>query len=420
MRTSRDRRGSTQVDLYPEEQECPVCQHALKERYHKQRWIVRLDQHVNVVSHVLECGSVACSRRAVVYRPYQEDALALRGYSFGLDVVARIGELRYRDNLSITKLRGQLQRESNLSISIKEVALLCEVFLALVTTVAHQDQELMEQLRMGGSIVLAIDGVQPEKSYETLYILRDVCSGRVLVAKTLLSSATGEIEPLIEDVLGLGLPIMGVISDKQESICLAVQRKLPTVPHQICQYHYLKDVAQPVCAADRHFKKELKKKVRGIRDIERQAEQSLTKEAQVVVDYGLAIRTVMRDDGKYPLDPPGVKLYEKLQLIAASVERLKAIHPAALLTKLSRMLSILNVFQKEFAQLVLLFSWIHQIAQLLQPLTNSEEAESQLVAFVEELKQSGLPTEMMSLVIYMEKITIAFAPHLFEYVKQPL
>jgi hypothetical protein len=57
----------------------------------------------------------------------------------------------------------------------------------------------------------------------------------------------------------------------------------------------------------------------------------------------------MRDDGKSPLDPPGVKLYEKLQLIAASVERLKAIHPAALLTKLSRMLSILNVFQKEFA-----------------------------------------------------------------------
>jgi hypothetical protein len=78
----------------------------------------------------------------------------------------------------------------------------------------------------------------------------------VLVAKTLLSSATPEIEQLIEEVLGLDLPIVGVISDKQESICLAVQRKLPTVPHQICQYHYLKDVAQPVCEADRHFKKE--------------------------------------------------------------------------------------------------------------------------------------------------------------------
>ena len=128
----------------------------------------------------------------------------------------------------------------------------------------------------------------------------------------------------------------------------------------------------------------------------------------------------MRDDGQYPLEPPGVQLYEKLPLIAASVERLKAIHPSALLTKLSRRLSILNVFQKEFTPLVLLFRWIHQIAQLLPPLTNSEEAESQLVAFVEELKQSGLPTELLSVVTYVEKITVAFAPHLFEYLKPPL
>lgn len=49
--------------------------------------------------------------------------------------------------------------------------------------------------------MLAIDGVQPEKSHETLYMLRDVPSGRVFVAKTLLSSATGEIEQFIEEVL---------------------------------------------------------------------------------------------------------------------------------------------------------------------------------------------------------------------------
>jgi hypothetical protein len=52
----------------------------------------------------------------------------LRGYSFGLDVVARIGELRYQHNLSIIKIRDQLQTESQLSISLQEVALLSEVF----------------------------------------------------------------------------------------------------------------------------------------------------------------------------------------------------------------------------------------------------------------------------------------------------
>ena len=162
------------------------------------------------------------------------------------------------------------------------------------------------------------------------------------MAKTLLSSATPEIEQLIEEVLSLGLPIVGVISDKQESICLAVQHKLPTVPHQICQYHYLKDVAQPICEADRHFKKELKKRIRGISDVERQAEQVPTKEAQMGADYSLAMRTVMRDEGKYPRDPPGVQLYQKLQLIAASVERVRVVHPSALLKRLSRMLSVLS------------------------------------------------------------------------------
>jgi hypothetical protein len=117
----------------------------MHERYHKQRWIVRLDQHVKAVSHFLECTNTACTRQAVVYRPQQEDALALRGYTFGLDVVARIGELRYRDNLSISKIREQLQAESPLSISLKEVALLCEVFLALVTTVVQHDEELIAQ-----------------------------------------------------------------------------------------------------------------------------------------------------------------------------------------------------------------------------------------------------------------------------------
>jgi hypothetical protein len=420
MRTPRDRRESTQVDFYPVELECPACQHALKERYHKQRWIIRLDQHVKVVSHFLECGNAACTRQAVIYRPQQEDALALRGYSFGLDVVARIGELRYRHNLSIIKIRDQLQTESKLMISLKEVALLCEVFLALVTAVVHRDEELIKQLRPLDGIVLAIDGVQPEKSHETLYLLRDVRSGRVLVAKTLLSSATAEIEQLIEEVLRLELPIVGVISDKQESICLAVRHKLPTVPHQICQYHYLKDVAQPICDADRHVKKELKKKIRGIREIERQAETSPSKDAQMVADYCLAIRTVMRDDGQYPLDPPGVKLYQKLQLIAASVERVMVVHPLALLKKLSRMLSVLNVFQKEYEQLVILFSWVYQIAHLLKAQTSCEEAQAQLLTLVHELQHSGLPTELLRVMTYVAKITVAFAPHLFEYLKQPL
>jgi hypothetical protein len=179
MSTPRDRRASTHVDVYPQELECPGCQRVLTERYHKPRWIIRLDQHVNVVRHFLECGHAACTRQAVVYRPQQEDALAWRGYSFGLDVVARIGALRYQHHWSIIQIRDQLQTESQLSISLKEVAWLSEVFFAWVTAVVHQDEELLKQWRPVDGIVLAIDGVQPEKRHETLDLLRDVRSGRV-------------------------------------------------------------------------------------------------------------------------------------------------------------------------------------------------------------------------------------------------
>lgn len=200
MSTPRDRRESPQVDCYPEAQECPACQYTWKERDHTPRWVMRLDQHVKVVSHGLEGGHTACTRQAVVDRPPQEEALAWRGDAFGLDVVARIGAWRYRHTWSMTKMRAQLQTESPLSIALKAVAWLCEVFLALVTTVAHHDEERIGPLRTWDGIVLAIDGVQPEKSHETRYILRDVWSGRVCVAKTRRSSATGEIEALIEEV----------------------------------------------------------------------------------------------------------------------------------------------------------------------------------------------------------------------------
>lgn len=143
---------------------------------------------------------------------------------------------------------------------------------------------------------------------------------------------------------------MGVMRDQQASICFAVHHKLPPVPQQLCQSPSVQDVAQPSGEADRHVKKELKKKIRGIRDLERQAESSPSKAAQVVADYCLAIRPGMRDDGQYPLEPPGVQLYQQWPLIAASVERVRAAHPAALLKRRSRMLAGWNVLQKACEQ----------------------------------------------------------------------
>jgi hypothetical protein len=165
----------------------------------------------------------------------------------------------------------------------------------------------------------------------------------------------------------------------------------------------LKDVAPPVCAADRHVKTELQKKLRGIRAITRQARPSSTTEAHVVADDWLAIRTLMRDDGQYPLEPPGVRLYPQLQRRAASVERVMVAHPSHLVNTLSRRLAVLNLFQKAFEQFVLLFSWIYHIAHLLNAETSSEEAQSPLLKYVTNLRQSCPYDARLNVVAYLEK-----------------
>ena len=43
--------------------------------------------------------------------------------------------------------------------------------------------------------MLSIDGLQPEKGHETLYVVRELRQQRVWFAQALLSSATSEIRP---------------------------------------------------------------------------------------------------------------------------------------------------------------------------------------------------------------------------------
>lgn len=61
-------------------------------------------------------------------------------------------------------------------------------------------------------IVLSIDGVQPEKGNETLYVIREVLSGTIVAAKNVKSSSTTELKEFIQPVLDLGFPILGFVS----------------------------------------------------------------------------------------------------------------------------------------------------------------------------------------------------------------
>ena len=56
----------------------------------------------------------------------------------------------------------------------------------------------------GDAVSLAIDGLQPEKGHETLYVVRELTHKRVWFAEALLSSATAEVQQLLARARPLG------------------------------------------------------------------------------------------------------------------------------------------------------------------------------------------------------------------------
>jgi hypothetical protein len=84
----------------------------------------------------------------------------------------------------------------------------------------------------------------------------------------------------------------------------------------------LGEAAKPVYEADRHAKKELKKHLRRVRPIERSVDYRTDAGADAIRGYCLAARSALTDDGRPPLEAPGLKLNARLSAIVASLTRI--------------------------------------------------------------------------------------------------
>lgn len=250
----------------------------------------------------------------------------------------------------------------------------------------QQDPErLAEAYRDIESLVLTIDGLQPEKGHETLYVVRELTRKRVWFAEPLLSSATEEVRRLMVVARQwserLGKPVRVWMSDKQDAFVKAIASEFPGTPHRYCHNHFLRDVAQPVLDADSRAKVKMRRKVRGLRAIERRvleerrqaaapaptppdespkteetpranpseataprasSDLSLTstdstleatgvattgeargedEAGEVVLGYCAAVRGILHDSQGGPLHPPGVRMSEALQDVRDALER---------------------------------------------------------------------------------------------------
>ena len=301
--------------------QCVACGGALWVAYHKKRTISTLTEVVGLTLAIRRCQNPACPLYHRAYRPEEEGGWALPRSTFGLDVIALVGWLRYVAHSSVPEIHRHLVG-CGVRVAERTVTHLLHRYEELLAVHLADRDRVQQRLRTQGRVILALDGLQPDVGHEVLWVLRDCLSGEVLLARSLLSGTGDALAALLRDaVIPLSVPVAGVISDGQHSIRDAVAAVLPDVPHQLCQFHYLREAARPILEADRHAKVLLKKEVRGVRPLERALEGRDDAEATAARGYCLAVRSALTDDGRPPLCASGLRLHDRLTAIAASLGR---------------------------------------------------------------------------------------------------
>jgi hypothetical protein len=308
-------------DLTPQRTTCPHCGGKLRADYANRRTLHALAGVTRLRLTIRRCHAPHCPAHKRPYRPEAEGRFALPHHEFGLDVIALVGRLRYAEHRSVPEIRNHLVGR-NVSVSERTVTNLLDRYDELLATCLADDRRLRRVLAGAGKVVLGIDGLQPDVGHEVLWVVRDCLSGEILLARSLLSARHQDLIELLRQVkAACPVPVAGIVSDGQQSVRKAVAAVFPGVPYQLCQFHDLREAARPIYEADRNAKKELKKKVRGVREIERRVEGRDDAQAEVIRGYCSAVRSALTDDGRPPLEASGLKLRGRLTAIDASLGR---------------------------------------------------------------------------------------------------
>ena len=338
------------------DRDCASCGHMMHICDHRYRRFFTLDGPVKLVCKLNHCPNPDCPGHAKTKSPEMEAAIALPAWAIGWDVFCWIGHRRFARHWSIPQIRHELIDSYAIELTEPCIALYVQRYQTMLAA-RQQDFETMRRQYEGvDDIILTIDGLQPEKGHETLYVVRELTQKRVWFAEALLSATAPEVRRLIAQAKQwakiLGKRVILWISDKQDAFVTGIAAEFPEVPHRYCDNHFLRDAAKPVLDADSHAKVQMRKKVRGLRGIERsvlkQRRQRIKEQSQalpqssvvieavnadnaplgeeepagdVILEYCAVVRGILNDDQGGPLHPPGLRMAEALGEVRDSIQR---------------------------------------------------------------------------------------------------
>jgi hypothetical protein len=334
---------------------CPACGRMVYICDHRYRRLHTLDGPVQLVCKLNHCPDRLCAGHARTKSPELEVTIAPPSWAFGWDVFCWIGHRRCSRHMSIPHIQSELQDDYAIKLSDDAIAKYIRRYQVMLAARQQDPEALRRQYESVSEIVLSIDGLQPEKGHETLYVVRELTQKRVWFAEALISATANEVQRLIAKAKDWATSLNKIvslwISDKQDAFVTRIAAEFPDVPHRYCDNHFLRDLAKPVLEADSLAEVQMRREVRGLRKIEQavlkqqnaDVSTSLTDDPEatvtvivgpakgpslaadsantVVLQYRAAIRGILNHDQGGPLHPPGLRMAEALKEVRESIQR---------------------------------------------------------------------------------------------------
>jgi len=317
--------------------------HVCDYRHHR---IYTLEGPRHLVCKLVRCAATTCPNHQRTFGPERELTLTMPWWLIGWDVFCWLGHRRFARHWSVPQLRAELLDRYAIVLSEDAIEDYLQRYQCMLAARQQDPVLLKKEYQKTRHVMLSIDGLQPEKGHETLYVVRELRQQRVWFAEALLSSATNEIRALIVKARDwakrLERPVRLWMSDKQDAFVTTIAEEFPGKPHRYCGNHFLRDLAKPMLELDSHAKVQMRSKIRGLRAIERavlqlgaaeRAEQdheqerlppllvSETNGLEVVLDDCAAVRGILNDSQGGPLRPPGVRMSQALGEVEQSLQR---------------------------------------------------------------------------------------------------
>ena len=187
----------TQQVLTVEQDACALCQRALTICDHRFHRIFSLQGPVEIVCKLAHCPDPRCPAHTRTLSPLAESQITLPWWLIGWDVFCWMGHRRFAHHWSVPQLQAELRDSLHIPLSDDAISASLRRYQTMVAA-RHQDTAVLAAAyAKRDSLILTIDGLQPEKGHETLYVVRELRAKRIWFAQALLSSAAEEVRELV-------------------------------------------------------------------------------------------------------------------------------------------------------------------------------------------------------------------------------